>query len=176
MGRQEERKERTRQRLLAAATKVFVKRGYNGATVEAVASAAGYTKGAVYAHFGNKENLFFEVFSLRAQEQLEQFEQRPSSGSQLDNKRWTILVLEFVLYAVRKPRAMRRLRVFFKENREMIARSLVPSLSGGELTSLGQELQILDLGYSVLNLVDEELDVATYTKLMRSMLARRFDT
>jgi AcrR family transcriptional regulator len=49
---------RTRSQLLAAAQRVFVERGFHGASLEAVAEEAGLTKGAVYSRFESKADLF----------------------------------------------------------------------------------------------------------------------
>ena len=61
------RRDRTRQDLLAAATTVFAARGYDGASVDDVAAAAGYTKGAVYSHFSSKAELFLALFRARVE-------------------------------------------------------------------------------------------------------------
>jgi AcrR family transcriptional regulator len=53
----------TRDRLLHAAADAFAERGYDGARVADVAAAAGVTRGAMYAHFGSKADLF--VCALR---------------------------------------------------------------------------------------------------------------
>lgn len=53
---------RTRTDLLLAAATLFAERGYDAASVDDVAAAAGYTKGAVYSHFGSKEGLFLAIF------------------------------------------------------------------------------------------------------------------
>ena len=50
--------EQTHERLLAAGRSVFLRRGFLAATVEEVAAEAGYTRGAVYKHFGGKEGLW----------------------------------------------------------------------------------------------------------------------
>lgn len=50
-----------RDRLIAAATEVFAKFGYAGASLDAIAERAGVTKGGVYFHFAGKEELFFAV-------------------------------------------------------------------------------------------------------------------
>jgi AcrR family transcriptional regulator len=52
-----ESRQLTRQRLLAAAGTVFAQRGYRGASVEEIASQAGYTIGALYSNFAGKEEL-----------------------------------------------------------------------------------------------------------------------
>jgi AcrR family transcriptional regulator len=57
----EEQRQRTRAALVDAAAKVFIERGFTGASVEAIAAEAGYTRGAFYANFESKEELFVEV-------------------------------------------------------------------------------------------------------------------
>jgi len=47
----QERKAQTRERLLDAAAQVFAQRGFEAASLDEVAAAAGYTKGAVYSNF-----------------------------------------------------------------------------------------------------------------------------
>jgi AcrR family transcriptional regulator len=56
-----ESKEQTRRRLLEAATRVFRRRGYRGASVEAIAAEAGYTVGALYSNFEGKEDLLLAL-------------------------------------------------------------------------------------------------------------------
>jgi AcrR family transcriptional regulator len=58
---QAERRSETRDRLLEAAATVFAERGVEGASVDAIAAAAGRTSGALYAHFGSKEGLLVEL-------------------------------------------------------------------------------------------------------------------
>lgn len=59
--RQEERRARTRAVLLRAAAAAFADRGYEGASVDAIAASEGLSKGAVYAHFPSKLELYLEV-------------------------------------------------------------------------------------------------------------------
>jgi AcrR family transcriptional regulator len=54
-----------RQALLDAAAEVFVERGYPDATVDEIAAAAGYSKGAVYWHFEGKDDLFLSLLEER---------------------------------------------------------------------------------------------------------------
>lgn len=64
--RREERKEETRRELVEAATKVFEQRGFHGASLEQIAREAGYTTGAIYWHFGGKDELFLAAFEAYA--------------------------------------------------------------------------------------------------------------
>ena len=61
MATQEERRAETRQALLDAGATLFAERGISGASVDAIAKAAGRTSGALYDHFGSKEGLLFAL-------------------------------------------------------------------------------------------------------------------
>ncbi|TIV74343.1 MAG: TetR family transcriptional regulator, partial [Mesorhizobium sp.] len=50
--------EQTREAVLAAAVDVFLERGVTRATLEQIASTAGVTRGAVYWHFRDKQEIF----------------------------------------------------------------------------------------------------------------------
>ena len=50
-----------REQLLEAACTLFVRKGYRVTTTDEIASKAGLTKGAVYFHFKNKEDILFEL-------------------------------------------------------------------------------------------------------------------
>jgi AcrR family transcriptional regulator len=65
-----EAQERTRQRVLAAAAKVFARRGYHRATVDEIASEAGFTIGALYSNFAGKEELFLALADRQVEERV----------------------------------------------------------------------------------------------------------
>jgi AcrR family transcriptional regulator len=64
------RRARTRAQLLDAAARVYARKGFEAATLDAVAEEAGFTKGAVYDHFGSKENLLFALLDEHLSEQI----------------------------------------------------------------------------------------------------------
>ncbi|MCI1004681.1 MULTISPECIES: TetR/AcrR family transcriptional regulator [unclassified Herbaspirillum] len=57
----EQSREQTRERLLEAAHAMFMQKGYAQASVEDISTAAGYSRGAFYSNFDDKEQLFFEL-------------------------------------------------------------------------------------------------------------------
>jgi AcrR family transcriptional regulator len=61
----------TKRRLLRAAFDEFSARGLAGARVDRIAAAARANKQAIYAHFGNKDDLFDRVIGDRVQELLD---------------------------------------------------------------------------------------------------------
>ena len=60
----DEQRALTRERLLAAAEDVFSRLGYGGASVDLIAAEAGYSKGAIYSNFPNKEAIFLELLRM----------------------------------------------------------------------------------------------------------------
>lgn len=135
----ERRRERTRQHLLDAGAAVFGQRGYHGASLDEVAATAGFTKGAVYSNFKNKDDLFVAVLEDQIATQISDIEallgDHPQPDpSQLDAIQllisprrnplidWMALYLEFVLYALRNPAARSLLQDFRRRTREAVER------------------------------------------------------
>jgi AcrR family transcriptional regulator len=57
----EDSREQTTQRLLDAAQKLIARKGLDAASVENIAAAAGYSRGAFYSNFSTKDDLFIEL-------------------------------------------------------------------------------------------------------------------
>jgi len=60
-----ESKEVTRTRLIEAAERLFVRKGFDDASVEEISEAAGYSRGAFYSNFEDKEQVFLAVIDRR---------------------------------------------------------------------------------------------------------------
>lgn len=65
------RKENTRTKLVRASLDVFVEKGIDGATVDDLVRAAGFTRGAFYSNFSTKEEVFSALFASVTEEMLE---------------------------------------------------------------------------------------------------------
>lgn len=63
--------EETRHRLLLGAASVFARQGYDGASIAEVASEAGVSSGAIYAHFASKAELFAATLHVRGPAEME---------------------------------------------------------------------------------------------------------
>jgi len=122
--RRQERSETTRQRLLRSAEIIFARDGFEAARLEEIAAEAGYTRGAFYANFESKEDLFFALLEgeissrIAAVEKLLQEFRDPRAKLRAfrefflrlcDDRRWSLLALEFKLFAVRHPEVRARL-------------------------------------------------------------------
>ncbi len=61
----QESKEVTRLRLIEAAERLFVRKGYDDTSVDEISETAGYSRGAFYSNFDDKEQLFLAVMDRR---------------------------------------------------------------------------------------------------------------
>lgn len=129
----EESRQLTRDRLLAAAAELFTERGVNGTSVEQIAERAGYTRGAFYGNFEDKNALVAELLRQRTHRELDEVRSltadAPSFADALDRLRawnrdraqhlpeWLALRMELVLHALRNE----ELRPLLGE-RELLAR------------------------------------------------------
>ncbi len=68
-----ERKQRTRADLVEAARRVFLRRGFHGASLDEIAEAAGYTKGAVYSNFAGKDDLYLALLDTHYEQRIEAY-------------------------------------------------------------------------------------------------------
>src|SRR5437588_12440714 len=69
----ERRRQLTRDALLDAAEDVFVKKGVGGASMEQIAAEAGFSRGAIYSNFGNKDDLLRAVIDRFVTRQFAQY-------------------------------------------------------------------------------------------------------
>ncbi|MBO1740428.1 helix-turn-helix transcriptional regulator [Leifsonia sp. TF02-11] len=148
------RRRRTRARLLDAAFDVFAEQGVRAASVETIAEAAGFTRGAFYSNFSSKEELFFALMEREKVMRIQQLDSgveqflRPLVGEggvelddadvirtitrilelQSDDRRWWLVQSEFLLLALRDPAIsadfLRYQDSFFQELTETVVAAL----------------------------------------------------
>jgi AcrR family transcriptional regulator len=132
-----EKQAHTRYCLMEAAAKVFSKRGLQQASVDEVAEDAGYTKGAFYANFKSKEELFLAMLDERFAERLEELDRIVSGSGALEEKareagadfarylaadpEWQRLFFEFAAYAARNEDFRQELVTRYRALRERVA-------------------------------------------------------
>src|ERR1700733_1347354 len=68
--RQQARTDATRGKLLDAAESIFARDGFEAARLEDIAAQAGYTRGAFYANFQGKEDIFFALLEMWVAERM----------------------------------------------------------------------------------------------------------
>ena len=112
-----EKQARTRSSLLRSAAKIFTCKGMQQASIDEIAEDAGYTKGAFYANFKSKEELFLAMLDERFAERIEEIDRAVRSEADPESQarqagadfiraitadvEWERLFFEFTAYASR---------------------------------------------------------------------------
>lgn len=147
---QAQRKQATRLKLLRAATQVFAEKGYAGASIEQISEVAELSRGAFYAHFEDKNELFLAVLDDMV-DQIQQFAADTAatsgpasllsavSGVNVGHSRadptWLQLYSEFRAHALRDRGTQLRLAKHYRRLRDVIA-----SVIQAQYDALGLEL------------------------------------
>jgi AcrR family transcriptional regulator len=119
-----ERQQQTRAELLAAAQRVFLRDGFHGASLTEIAEEAGYTFGAVYSNFQNKDDLFLAVMDAESQRRIPLHVDMLLDAASLEeglrasareyaqyaqqHPNWTAVYVEFWTHAARRPELRRQ--------------------------------------------------------------------
>ena len=143
----------TREALIDAAAELFAERGYQGASLDEIAEAAGFTRGAIYSNFEGKEDLFLSVMARRNDELLAAYdgvlERSVEHGDALSEAAtiWSAtqshdldglrLMLEFRLLALRND-TIRKSLEDFERRTEQAVEQVVEQLT----SAAGVELRI----------------------------------
>ncbi|MHB8438247.1 MAG: TetR/AcrR family transcriptional regulator [Acidimicrobiales bacterium] len=154
----ERRRELTRTALIEAATQVFARRGFYGASLDEIAETAGFTRGAIYKNFEDKEGLFLATVERHHAMNLaafsEWFEQRPEATiepgslatafSQIlaRDPDWFALDSEARLYALRHPEFRDRYVANAREMTEAVA-NFAAEVAGAVSLHLNVEIERL---------------------------------
>jgi AcrR family transcriptional regulator len=150
--RQTDRTQATRRKLLDAAKRIFAQDGFEAARLEDIAAGAGYTRGAFYANFESKEDIFFALFEEWVRERIESLTnalRRHSDPSEklvalrthyaelATDRRLVLISMEFKLFALRHPEAHARLR-----SRHRRIRASFAELFSEVMDALGKSIPI----------------------------------
>jgi len=194
LSKQQLRTTETRARILDAAEEVFARDGYENAQLDEIGARAGRSKGAVYTHFKNKEDLFLALYENRNRAYHDRLvsaikkctSQKQSLWAFRDfwvgiahDRTWPILTLEFKLFAFRHPEAITRFRKVLDTSKSQTDDAAYKQLFGHLKRSQKREndLSLLALGPINSGLILEgqiEPDVLT-EKALRRILGRIFD-
>jgi AcrR family transcriptional regulator len=132
-----EKQERTRDALLRAAAKLFCRRGLEGTSIDEVAETAGYTKGAFYANFKSKEELFLVMLDEKFSDELERIDRSLAGTDDPDQEalaaatefihfasgdEWPRLYFQFAAYAARNEEFRQELATRQRAMRERVVK------------------------------------------------------
>lgn len=161
---QEERRKETRQLLLESAVETFARLGFHGASIEKIAENAGFSKGAIYAHFHSKEELFQAILehqmNLYVCNIQQMINQQPSLSQLIEtmnehflsirkkNRTQSMLIMEFLLYAMREESFRLTWSQIITESVEQISNALEKLMSEENGTSLSTN----EMAWTILSL------------------------
>jgi AcrR family transcriptional regulator len=143
LSKHQQRTEATRRALLDAARRIFARDGFEASRIEDIAEATGHTRGAFYAHFNSKEDLFFALFEQEAGDRFRDLrsvmERCPDTAARLralrkfyvarvSDRQWVMLALEFKLFALRHPKLRARLARTHRRIRESLKLEIISKL------------------------------------------------
>jgi AcrR family transcriptional regulator len=131
-----EQTEQNRERVLEAARRIFMARGFHTATLDQIADEAGFSKGAIYSQFESKADVFLTLLERRIEEraerqarfaaQLEGVEDFAALHAEMArissaDPAWRLLVIEFRVFAARDKALARRYAQLHRRTLEAVA-------------------------------------------------------
>ena len=138
----------TRGKLVESAERVFVRTGFDAASVEQIAEEAGFSRGAFYSNFKSKDDLFLELLDKKRTENERALDAilrekqdwnarfraaRDWYADQWQQRTWTVLKTEFNLRALRKRALRKRLSVLWRQEVETYSTILAQYFSAAGL-------------------------------------------
>jgi AcrR family transcriptional regulator len=145
----EQSKAHTRERLLTAARSVFARSGFHGASVEEVATEAGFSTGALYSNFDGKEDLFLVLMEREIDEHAREISDAVSARASMTERatggarQWMtmierepellLLFMEFWAYGVRDAQVRPKVAARFAQMREVLTKLIADGAREFEL-------------------------------------------
>jgi AcrR family transcriptional regulator len=190
------RRKQTRDHLLEAAAKVLAERGFQGASLDEVAAKAGFTKGAVYSNFKNKEDLFLALLETLHENEMVELQSTIESSDVPPESRLedfvkfmreppvdagfnaTALYLEFCTYALRNPTAREKLVALDEAMIDSVAEIMQTERakqhidSGDPIRDLARIVQAFSRGLAIMRALDPDCVDERFLETAIAFLAR----
>jgi AcrR family transcriptional regulator len=179
---------RTRDLLIATARTMFLRDGYHGTSLEKVADAAGFSKGAVYSNFRNKDELCLAVLDAIHTDELTAALTEVSGARTFDegiagfqrwaermigDEGWTTLEVEFALQARHHPELREELAARDQLIRAKITQVLSSKLdhkSAMDPEEVATALLSLGIGLGMQRVIDPSIPVDVLIKTLRALI------
>ena len=143
----ERRRQQTRDALIDAAAEVFARRGIAAASLDEIATAAGFTRGPIYSHFGGKEELLLAVVEQRGDRMLAAMWEAHQASEHdhlhdpvgaadiwrrivASDEQMMLLRMELRLYAMREPAFRERLAELQRRQQQQAVEFLLREADG----------------------------------------------
>ena len=145
----EQSRANTRERLLSAARSVFARSGFHGASVEEIASEAGFSTGALYSNFEGKEDLFLVLMEREIDEHAREIARAVTEQVSISDRatggarQWMtmierepellLLFMEFWAYGVRDGEMRPKVAARFAQMRQVLTRLIADGVRDFDL-------------------------------------------
>ena len=178
----EEGKALTRARLLESARSLIARKGYEGATIDEMAEEAGFSRGAFYSNFRNKEELMAELIRTGFDGDIALFRSLPAeldretvsrfylefSDTMAANPENLLWMLEFQLAVVRHPELRAGYSAQFLRLRNEVTRLIDAMFPAGDTGRFADLFIVVQTGLAFQRLLDPE-------RVNAGSVARAFD-
>jgi len=185
---------RTREQLIETAKELFLRDGYSVTSLEKVADEAGYSKGAVYSNFRNKDELCLAVLDRIHDEQVAMVAEALVGADGMEglltafqewaersigDEAWTALEVEFATNARHNPHVRTELAARDKAIRDTIAGLLTGYAERFEITlpmsadDAATALLSLGIGLGVQRAIDPSIPVSVLPDVIRLFAGAR---
>lgn len=193
-----ERQAETRQRLLEVGSVEFLEHGYQGTSLERIAEAAGYSKGAVYSNFAGKEELVLAVLDAHFLHRLDDLQARVAAApvnvqdrlvafagwweDMIGEQQWGVLILEVASSTRDRPQFQAELAVREERIRSFCAVLITAEAERFDLPlplspqELADVLVSLGSGLSFSRMLDPSVTLTVLSDLARILFAGVADT
>lgn len=181
--------------MLQAAETIFARDGYEGAELGEIAALAGRTKGAIYAQFKSKEDIFLVLIEERTRVHRLEMEKVLAKSTTVDDniaavrnfylelaedQTWSLLILEFKLFAIRHPELKKRVQSLYagllsRKDEKRIAEIIGPAAAGKDAISRVIAIQTLQPVISALALEAQLETNFSDKKVVETVANRIFD-
>ncbi|MEI9975007.1 MAG: TetR/AcrR family transcriptional regulator [Ignavibacteriota bacterium] len=190
----QESQQATRARLIEAAERFFIRYGFEGSAVERITEAAGFSRGAFYSNFRDKDELFIAVLNRRrlaiSDALGEVFRREPDAAKRLQavrdwyvnqgqQKQWIVLESEFTLRAARNRTVRARLAALRRQELETYSALVAQHFSEIGLPpierpeTLALSLMAIVEGLGTLSLIETDRDAKSGFTEARNLVFNR---
>ena len=171
-------RDETRDKLFEAATRVFEEQGIGSASIEAIAAAAGFSRGAFYSNFKSKDELIIAMLEDHVERSIERNLDLLAQHQDIDDflnalknmdrskqdplGRAPLLHMEMILFVARAEKRRPELAKRLRARRKLVSDIVEPSLkSSGRAAALNPAwtaaiVLALEDGFRLHRLIDPE--------------------
>ncbi|HBI04583.1 MAG TPA: hypothetical protein DDY49_11205 [Paenibacillaceae bacterium] len=194
MNKHQLKSEKTKSLMKDVAYKLFAEKGYSATSIDDITKGAGYTKGAFYAHFNNKEEIFLQIMDERMLLLHQQIQDsitinlESTNSKELilsifnylleltQNEMWTSMYIEFVANSSRIPEIQTKLTAIYQGWKIVIKNSLDYLLNAKQINpkiptdSLATAIVAIFDGYNIQHHVDHSVELKKQIEIIHYLL------